>query len=132
MAMLETQVLGAEIERVNKKLPKMFDLEDTFYSMVEKSAAAQPVSNRAMRIPLKLRPGGKFGHYNPDNSDMGVGAGPTYDKAVITVAHLKYAIQWSKLVEMATNSPQKAIVDAYQDLIAGAMPEFRRAINSFV
>lgn len=128
--MTETQVVGAETERVNKKLPVMFDLEDTFYSEIEKSSAAQPVSNRAMRIPLKLRPGGRFGHFNPDNADMGVGDGPTYDKAVITVAHLKYAIQWSKLVEWSTDSNQKSIVDAYQDLIAGAMPEFRRAVNS--
>jgi hypothetical protein len=128
--MTETQIVGAEVERVNKKLPKMFDLEDYFYSMCEKSSAAQPVSNRAMRIPLKLRPGGRFGHFNPDNGDMGVGDGPTYDKAVITVAHLKYAIQWSKLVEWSSDSDKKAIVDAYQDLLAGAMPEFRRGINA--
>lgn len=128
--MTEAQVVGAEIERVNKKLPVMFDLEDYFYSMLEKSSAAQPVSNRAMRIPLKLRPGGRFGHFNPDNGDMGVGDGPTYDKAVITVAHLKYAMQWSKLVEWSTDSDKKAIVDAYQDLLASAMPEFRRAVNA--
>lgn len=128
--MTETQVVGAELERVNKKLPQMFDLEDTFYSLLEKSAAAQPVSNRAMRIPLKLRPGGRFGQFNPDNADMGLGDGPTYDKATITVAHLKYALQWSKLVEWATDSDRKAVVNAYQDLLAGAMPEFRRAVNA--
>jgi hypothetical protein len=61
-----------------------------------------------MRIPLKLRPGGRFGHFNPDNGDMGVGDGPTYDKAVITVAHLKYAMQWSKLVEWASDSDQES------------------------
>lgn len=126
----ETQIVGTELERVEKKLPVMMDLEDTFFSGVEKSAAAQPVSNRAMRVPLKLRPGGKFGHFNPDNADMGVGDGPTYDKAVVTVAHLKYAIQWSKLVEWSSDSDRKAVVNAYQDLIAGAMPEFRRAINT--
>lgn len=125
----ESQIVGAEVERVNKKLPKMFDLEDTFYAMLEKSASAQPVSNRAMRIPLKLRPGGRFGHFSPDNSDLGLGDGPTYDKATITVAHLKYAIQWSKLVEWSSDSNQKAVVNAYQDLLAGAMPEFRRAVN---
>jgi len=130
MPQTESQVVGVELERVNKKLPKLFDLEDTLYSEIEKSTAAQPVSNRAMRIPLKLRPGGRFGHFNPDNADMGLGDGPAYDKAVITVAHLKYAIQWSKLVEWSTDSSQKAVVDAYQDLIAGAMPEFRRSVNA--
>jgi hypothetical protein len=128
--MSETQVVGAEVERVNSKIPEMYDLDDTFYSQIDKAANAQVVSNRAMRIPLKLRPGGRFGHFNPDNGDMGLGDGPTYDKAVITVAHLKYAIQWSKLVEMATDSSRKAVVNAYQDLLAGAMPEFRRASDS--
>ncbi len=126
----EVQVAGVEAETINKKLPQMFDLEDTFFSQLEKSSSAQPVSNRAMRIPLKLRPGGSFGHFNPDNADMGLGDGPTYDKATITVAHLKYAIQWSKLVEWSTDTTRKAVVDAYQDLIAGAMPEFRRAVNA--
>jgi len=130
--MTESQVTGVEVERINKSgaLPKMFDLEDTWYSEVEKSAAAQPVSNRAMRVPLKLRPGGRFGHFNPDNGDMGVGDGPTYDKAIVTVAHLKYAIQWTKLTEWSTDNGSKAVVNAYQDLLAGAMPEFRRAVNA--
>lgn len=130
--MTETQVVGLEVEKVAKNgaLPKMFDLEDTWFSMVEKSAAAQPVSNRAMRVPLKLKPGGRFGHFNPDNGDMGVGNGPTYDKAVVTVAHLKYAIQWTKLVEWATDTDRRAVVNAYQDMLAGAMPEFRRAVNA--
>lgn len=134
MAQTESQVVGLEAEKINPKLPKMFDLEDTWFSQLEKSNAAQAVSNRAMRIPLKLRPGGRFGHFNPDNADMGVGDGPSYDKATITVAHLKYAIQWSKLVEWATDktggADRKAVVNAYQDLIAGAMPEFRRAVNT--
>jgi hypothetical protein len=128
--MTESQTVGVQTERVNKKLPQLFDLEDTFYSQLEKSASAQPVSNRAMRIPLKLRPGGRFGHFNPDNGDLGLGDGPSYDKATITVAHLKYAIQWSKLVEWATDSNEKAVKNAYNDLIAGAMPEFRRSINA--
>jgi hypothetical protein len=81
---------------------------------------------------LKLRPGGRFGHYNPDNGDMGLGDGPTYDKAIVTVAHLKYAIQWTKLLEYSTDTSAKAVTSAYQDLLAGAMPEFRRALNASV
>lgn len=128
----ELQIVGTEIERIEKKgaLPVMYDLEDTFYSEVVKSQAAVPVSNRAMRVPLKLRPGGRFGHYNPDNGDMGLGDGPTYDKAVVTVAHLKYAVQWTHLTEIASDTDKKAVVNAYQDLLAGIMPEFRRATNA--
>lgn len=127
----EDQVVGLEMERVNKKLPVLFDLDEkNFYSQCEKSNSAVKVSNRAMRIPLKLRPGGRFGHYNPNNGDLGLGDAPTYDKAVITMAHLRYAIQWTHLVESATDSSEKAIKSAYQDMIAQAMPEFRRAVNT--
>src|SRR6266567_8648990 len=126
----ESQLVGAEVERIDKKLPVLFDLEDTFYSQVDKATNAQPVSNRAMRVPMKLRPGGRFGHFNPDNGDLGLGDGPYFDKAVVTVAHLKYGFQWTKLTEWATDRTEKSIVNAYQDLIAGAMPEFRRAVNS--
>jgi len=130
MAQTESQVVGAEVERIDKKLPVLFDLEDTFYSGVDKATNAQPVSNRAMRVPMKLRPGGRFGHFNPDNGDLGLGDGPYFDKAVVTVAHLKYAFQWTKLTEWSTDRSEKAIVNAYQDLVAGAMPEFRRAVNA--
>lgn len=128
----ESQITGVEVERIQKSgaLPQMFDLEDTIYSEIEKSSAAQPVSNRAMRIPLKLRPGGRFGHFNPENGDMGLGDAPTYDKAIVTVAHLKYAMQWTKLVEWSSDTDKKAVVNAYQDMLAGAMPEFRRAVNA--
>lgn len=128
--MSENQTVGIQTEKVHKKLPVLFDLEDTFYSQLEKSSSAQPVSNRAMRIPLKLRPGGRFGHFNPDNGDLGLGDGPTFDKAVITVAHLKYAIQWTKLTEWATDSTEKSVKAAYNEVIADAMPEFRRAVNA--
>lgn len=128
--MTETQIVGAEVEKIQKKLPAMMELEDTFFSECEKASSAEVVSNRAMRVALKLRPGGRFGHFNPDNGDMGLGSGPTYDKAVVTVAHFKYAIQWTKLTEWSSDSNQKAVVNAYQDLIAGAMPEFRRGLNT--
>jgi len=128
--MTESQVVATEAEKIHKKVPQMFELEDTFYSQVGKSASAEKVSNRAMRVPLKLKPGGKFGHFNPDNGDMGLGGGSTYDKAVVTVCHFKYAIQWSKLVEWSTDSDAKAVVNAYQELIAGEMPEFRRHLNA--
>lgn len=128
--MVENDVVALETEKIHKKMPDLFELEDTIYSQIGKSSSAVKVSNRAMRVPLKLKPGGKFGHYNPDNADMGLGGGNVYDKAVVTVAHFKYAIQWSKLTEMVSDSSEKAIKNAYQDLVASHMPEFRRALNT--
>src|SRR3990167_7064945 len=84
--MTETQIVGAEMERVSPKVPTLFDRDDVFYADIDKSTDAEVVSNRAMRVPLEMRPGGRFGHFNPDNADMGVGDGPTFDKGTLSVA----------------------------------------------
>jgi hypothetical protein len=126
----EAQVIGLEMEKVSPKVPVLFDRDDTFYSELEKSTDVDVVSDRAMRVPLEMRPGGYFGHFNPDDADLGVGDGPQFDKGTISVAHLKYAVQWSKLAEWGTNDKRKAVVDAFQRILASSMPEFRRNVDA--
>jgi hypothetical protein len=127
--MTEAQVLGAEMERVDPLLPTLFDRDSGFYSQIEK-APAEVVSARDMRIPLELRPGGYFGHFDPDGGDLGVGDGPTYDKAVINVAFLKHAIQWTKKAEWATDDKRKAVLNTFRTLLSKSMAEFRRNADS--
>ena len=74
----EAQVLGVELERVSPKVPTLFDRDDVFYSSIEKRNV-ETISSRDMRVPLELRPGGKFGHYDPDGGDLGRGTGPVFD-----------------------------------------------------
>lgn len=126
----ETQVIGLQMEKVSSKVPVMFDRDSTWYSKVEKSTDVEVVSDRAMRVPLEMRPGGYFGQFNPDDADLGVGDGPQFDKGTLSVAHLKYAVQWSKLAEWGTNDKRKAVVDAFQRILASAMPEFRRNVDA--
>ena len=122
----DTAVLGAEMEKVTPLVDALYDKDDTFYGMIDKDDNVERISARDMRIPLKLRPGGYFGHFNPDGGDMGTGAGPQYDKAVINTVHLRYACQWTKKAEWGTDDTRKAVVNAFKDIMAGAMPEFRR------
>ena len=127
---VENSVVGAEMERVTPVVDALYDKDDTFFSTINKESNIERISARDMRIPLKLRPGGYFGHFNPDGGDLGVGAGPTYDKAVINTVHLRYACQWTKKAEWATDDARKAVVNAFKDIMASAMPEFRRHSDS--
>jgi hypothetical protein len=121
----ENAIIATEMEKVLPVVDALYDKDDTFYSSIEK-ANVEKISGRDMRVPLKLRPGGYFGHFNPDGGDLGTGAGPSYDKAVINTVHLRYACQWTKKAEWGTDDTRKAVVNAFKDIMADAMPEFRR------
>jgi hypothetical protein len=129
MAMVETQVVGAELERVEPTVPTLFDRDDVFYSTIEKRNV-EVVSARSMRVPLELRPGGRFGMFDPDGGDLGLGEGPTIDKALVDTFHMRYAVQWTKKTEWATDDARKSVLNALKHLLAKAMPEFRRAVDS--
>jgi hypothetical protein len=129
MALTEAQVLANELEAVDKRVPALFDRDATFFADVEKRPV-EKVSNRDMRVPLELRPGGRFGHFDPDGGDMGRGDGPSFDKALVPTVHLKHAIEWTKKAEWATDDGRKAVVNTLKHLIAKAMPEFRRNVDS--
>lgn len=120
-------VLATEMERVAKDgtLATAYDIDDTFYSEVEK-VSGQKVSARAMRVPLKIRPGGRFGYYDPNNGDLGTGDATKYEKGTLTVAHMKIGIQWTLEVELATKSDNQAVIDAVRENMADGMDEFRR------
>ncbi len=129
MAVNEAQVVATELEHVDEVLPMLFEREDKFFSRLEKRPVIR-VSNRAMRVPLELRPGGDFAHFDPDGGDLGVGDGPTYDVATLQPAHLRQAIQWTKKAEWATDDKRKSIIDLVRQLTSKSMAEFRRNLDS--
>lgn len=127
----ESNFLATEMEKVSPKVEVLFERgDDLFYTAMEKATDVEVVSNRAMRVPLEMKTGGYFGQYNPDDADLGVGDAPQFDKGTISVAHLKFAVQLSKLADMATNDKRKAVVDAFQRTLADAMPEFRTNVDA--
>lgn len=129
MSLIESQVVGTELETVDKKLPLLFEREGTFYNSIEKKRV-EVVSNRDMRIPLGMGPGGLFGHYNPDGGSLGRGDAQTFDKAVINCVHLREAMGYTKLAEMATDTSRKAIVDVVRKIVSTAIEEFRRNLDA--
>jgi len=125
----ESQVIANEIEKVDPKLTTLFDRDATFFSTIEKRPV-EVISNRDMRLPLEIRPGGNFGHFDPDGGDLGLGDGPTFEKALISAAYVRLAIQWTKKSEWVTDDSRKAVLKTFSHLMAQSMKEFRRHNDS--
>jgi hypothetical protein len=129
MALTETQVVAAELETVQSKVPVLFDRDSLFYGNVEKRPA-EKVSNRDMRVPMEIRPGGRFGYFSPDGGDLGRGDGQSFEKALVSTVHLKHGVEWQKRAQWATDDSRKSVVNAFRQLLAKAMAEFRRQVDS--
>lgn len=129
MAVTETQVAALELEKVVPRIRTAFEFDDKFYANIEKRNV-EKISNRLMRVPLELRPGGSFGYFNPDGGDLGRGGGPTWDKAVLNCVYLKEGIEYTKLTQWSTDSDRKAIANAVRKLTTGALMELRRQLDS--
>ena len=129
MAGNEAQVVGTELERVLPKVPTLFDRDDVFYSSLEKRNV-EVISSRDMRVPLELRPGGKFGYFGPDGQDLGRGDMPTFDKAIVNSVHMRHAVEFTAKTMWSTDNSRKAVVNAFKHNLAKSMAEFRRQVDS--
>jgi hypothetical protein len=129
MADVEANVAALELERVLPKIQTVFERDDKFYANIKKQDV-ETISSRQMRVPLELRPGGSFQYFGADGGDMGRGGGPQWDKAVLTSVFMSENIEYTKLVEWSTNSDRKAIVSAVRKLVATALDELRRQLDS--
>jgi len=129
MAQTESQLVAAELERVDPKIPLLFERDALFYANVEKREVDK-VSARDMRIPLEIRPGGLFGYFDTAGGDMGRGEGPTFEKATISTVNFKYAVEWHKKTQWATDDARKSLVNNVKHLLANSMKEFRRMVDA--
>lgn len=129
MAVVENQVTALELERVIPKVRVLFERDDKFYATIKKQDV-EKISNRQMRIPLELRPGGSFQYFDANGGDLGRGGGPTWDKAVLTSVFLSENIEYTKLVQWSTDDDRKAIVNAVRRLTATALDELRRQLDA--
>lgn len=129
MARTESQVVATELERVLPRVPTLFDRDGLFYAALEKRPV-EIVSNRDMRAPLEIRPGGNSGHFDPDGGDMGRGDAPIYDKAVVSPVFLKHAVEVTTLSQWATDDRRKSVLNTFRQTLAKSMAEFRRFVDS--
>lgn len=129
MAVVESQVNALELEKVIEKIRVAFERDDKFYAQIEKRNV-EKISNRLMRVPLELRPGGSFQYFNPDGGDLGRGGGPTWDKATLNSVFVSENIEYTKLAEWSTDGDRKAITNAVRKLTATALLELRRQLDA--
>ena len=129
MAVVESQVAALELERVLPKIRVLFERDDKFYANIKKRDV-EKISNRQMRVPLELRPGGSFQYFNPDGGDLGRGGGPTFDKAVLTCVFASENIEYTKLTQWSTDDERKAVTNGVRRLTATALDELRRQLDA--
>ena len=129
MAVVESQVAALELERVIPKVRVLFERDDRFYSNIKKRDV-EKISNRQMRVPLEIRPGGSFQYFNPDGGDLGRGGGPTFDKAVLNCVFVSENIEYTKLAQWSTDDDRKAVINSVRRLTATALDELRRQLDS--
>lgn len=129
MAVVESQIQGLELERVIPKITTLFERDDMFYANIKKRDV-EKISNRQMRIPLEIRPGGSFQYYDANGGDLGRGGGPTWDKAVLTAVFTSQNIEYTKLAQWATDDNRKAVANGVKRLIATALDELRRQLDA--
>jgi hypothetical protein len=129
MAVVESQVAGLELEKVIPKVRTLFERDDKFFANIKKRDV-EKISNRLMRVPLELRPGGSFQYFNPDGGDLGRGGGPTFDKATLQSVFVSEGIEYTKLTQWSTDDDRKAVVNGVRRLTATALDELRRQLDS--
>ena len=129
MAVVESQVAGLELERVIPKIRVLFERDDKFYANIKKRDV-EKISNRQMRVPLELRPGGSFQYFNADGGDLGRGGGPTFDKATLAAVFVSENIEYTKLTEWSTDDERKAVTNGVRRLTATALDELRRQLDA--
>lgn len=129
MPVSNADVVALELERVLPHIQTLFDRDDKFYANIKKRDV-EKISNRQMRVPLEMNPGGNFGYFDADGGDLGRGSGPTWDKAVLTCVFMKEAIEYTKLAQWGTDDARKAIVSSVRRLVSTGLDEMRRQLDA--
>src|SRR5205809_611593 len=111
-AQTNANVVALQLEKVRDKVPLLYERDDILLTMIQQRGDVEKVSNRAMRLPLQVNPGGKAGSYNADGGDLGRGSGTQYDVATISPIFFRFAIEITKLVEYATAGRERAVENA--------------------
>jgi hypothetical protein len=127
--MQNSQSVALQLEKVRDKLPLLYERNDILLTMIHQRGDVERVSSRNMRLPLQIRPGGKAGLANMDGGDLGRGSGTVYDVAQVTPIFFRHAVEITKLVEYASNAPEKAVENAAKREVKkrdGAIPGVSR------
>lgn len=122
--MVNSDVLAVQLETVAPLVSEYYDHEDTLFSRFAKMVSHEQ-SSRDMRIPIPMRPGGKFRQQSFDAVDFGRGSGEHFEYAVIAPIGTSIAFELSDQTLISTNSNAKAITDILSRQLASGMVEYK-------
>jgi len=130
---LNSTTTGVQLEHVRDKVALMFQQDDTLLRYIEKKGERDTVSNRTMRIPIRIQGGIPFSQINPDSGDLGLGSNDLYDVAVnLTPVWFTTAVTISKLATIATDSDTKAVEKVLKESFVSANKQLRTGIEALL
>lgn len=121
--------IAVELEKVRSSVYPQFNQDDYLYARLPVRTDLETVSDRLARIPILVQTGSQFNQFVPNGQGLGAGGGSKYDDGVTTPVYFSQACQITKQAQIATNSKQKSVVDAFKDEFKINMREFRANID---
>lgn len=129
MAPGNIQSVALQLEKVRKHVPTAYEQEHILLDLINKRGDVLDASTRNIRLPMLIRPGGKFSQGTADFDDMGRGSGSTWEVGTLSTMQFRHAFEVSKLSEYATKGNDKAVEDVAVREVAEAMKMFKRALD---
>lgn len=109
--------LALQLEKVHSEdLDDLFALDSVFWKNI-KARPKDTVSTRPERVPFKVYPGGKARQVTLDGDDLGRGGAPQLTFGTIAPVAFDWALEWTKLAEIATDDREKAVENYLTDIL---------------
>ena len=126
-----SQLTPAMKERLTKAMGPLYDIQDALCAWIPQGDAV-PVSDRAMRVDLKVGPGGVTGGVDLDGGSFSAGTGNLHKVATLQTVGLQHARQITAKAIYATDSEEKAVVNGWKDELRDAMIEYKHLLDQFI
>lgn len=126
MATVEANVQPLEKELIiyEKGIPELLEVDTPFLELIEKQEA-DPVSNRAVRIPLLTQIGGTFQQVSMDGVALGATSGPIWNVATLTPFYYTGGYSWTALAQYATTGAERGVKSVTGEVMRLAIKQFR-------
>lgn len=121
MASSILDVTSAQIEAVEKNLPKLYGSSNSLASKIKATSKVQKVNRQLYRIPIELYPGGAFAKFIANGGSLG--SGHSFKTSHLTAAYF-YSRQAHRLTleQMDTTSDASmSVVNAFSHEMASAL-----------
>ena len=130
MATLDTNVSALERELIvyEKGIPELLEVDDHFWSLIEKQDW-DPTSNRSARIPLLDKIQGYFQQADMDNAEIPTDSGPNWIVASVAPTYFTIGYQISSKAAYGTQGPERAVQNPVRKTFELAMEQFRSALD---